>query len=245
MERRTFDCASDAYVIELVTKPTGRRNEIVDMLVENFLTDETLVKSLRLKAGGMSKSEEDDFLADERLMMETVVDDGTVLLAIHKETKRIAGAVVIIIHERISSDEDNKSPEPFGGRLRSRVMKDFFKYMGKIADLGAGRRKLFEKYPQSRVHADFELIGVNRLDRRKGIAHDLYKSAIEVIGKDMTEVSLVSGTYTSNYTKSIARRIGKVSVAEVNVMQFKDECGNPVFQDTEPHNIVSLMAMEI
>ncbi|XP_046612208.1 uncharacterized protein LOC124301338 [Neodiprion virginianus] len=258
--RSIFPCAlSSEYEIELSDK--SRRDEIVDMLIENFLHDETLVKSMRdmygVKKHEGDKSslevrttdceeeeekEEEEWSKvdkDERILMETVVDAGTVLTAVHKPTNRISGAIVVLVHDRnlVGKNSDDR----YDGKLRSRTISEFANLMG-IIDKSLD---LFAAHPECRIWAEFELVGIRRADRRRGLGFDLCAAALNHVIKTMPEVDLVAGKYTSNYSKIIARKIGKINVADFDVTRLADREGHPVFQDTKPHNVVSLMTIKL
>ncbi|XP_012260021.2 uncharacterized protein LOC105688366 [Athalia rosae] len=241
-EIEIYPCKSPDHAI--IVSDKTRNDEIVEMLLENFICDETMLKSLKESEGKLSPSEEADYQADSRLMMMSVVDVATVILAIHKETNRISGAIFLMIREIADDGNEKGIYNPYSqGLLRSKITKDFYNYADKIvSSMNVNLNKI---YPNcGKLYAEVEIVAVNRLDRNNGLALDLYKAAVELL-KTMQDVSIISGVYTSVYSKKVAEKIGKKVIARFDIKTLKDENGRPVFQDTEPHNIMTMMAMRI
>lgn len=249
--RRIFPCRiPESYEISLMRKDEEgcpeRRKELVKMLMENFLQDETLVQSLRIGANLTKESDKLDYRADEHLLMKTVVDEGLdkgrVILVKHKESGRISGAAVLLVHERFDGVEKPKgAPNCCEDRLRSTVIKEFFRYMEEIERAG----NVFDIYPNCEVWVETNIIAIDKLDRRNGLALDLYKAAFET-AKEIPRATVFAARCTSVYSQKIARKIGQKSVSVFDVTKLNDPReGKPVFQDTRPNNLVALMASEI
>ncbi|XP_024942502.1 uncharacterized protein LOC107269439 isoform X2 [Cephus cinctus] len=178
---------------------------------------------------------------DKYITMTSLVRDSDYkkIIAVHEETSRIAGILILRTYTKENRPESNKE-DRHEEKPQSRVFSDLYGYMEYIEK----QVDVFKLYTDCESYTEFELVTVRPTDRQKGLAFELLKAGKEV-AKENPKVNLLYGIYTSPYSQNMAKKLGKRSIFEMNISQYTDKDGIKVFQGIDPKQVVSIMTMKI
>ncbi|XP_017877301.1 uncharacterized protein LOC108623355 [Ceratina calcarata] len=226
----TFEWASDAHL-----------SEIVAFLHENFDKEETMLKSLR-DNNALTPEQEESMRIDHERLIRAIFAFSPCVIAIEKSSNKIIGVNLMIVSKnpKFHGDADGVSAAFTNNPPTNELMKRYFDYLSEISE----RVDLYRKFPESRAAVEFYAVAVDKGYRGMGLATKLMDAGIS-FAKTVQDAGFIFGVYTSLYSKRAAAKLGLKTIMDVDLLNYRDDEGSPIFQDTPPHNIVSVMALSI
>ena len=215
--------------------------EILSFLHENFDKEETMLKSLRDNSS-LSKEEAESMRIDHERLIRAIFAFSPCLIAVENSSKRIIGVNLMIVSKSTKFENTDSVSAAFSKNPpTTRLMKQYFDYLSEIGE----EADLYARFPDSKAAAEFYAVAVDRNYRRMGLARRLMDEGIAFVRNTLKDVGFIFGVYTSVYSKKAAEKLGLRSVMDVDLLKYKDAEGRAIFEDTPPHNIVSVMALHI
>lgn len=216
--------------------------DILNLLRDNFDREERMIKSLRGRRAAFTEQEEESMSLDLGRLI-TAITEATPAIVATDESGKIVGANVMILSRR--PDPANEENDGVSGMFtanapRTPVIREYFRYLTEIGD----NADLFGRFPRAEAALEFYAIAVDKGHRRKGLCRKLMDAGIAFARTDPA-VGFVFGVYTSLYSKKAAEQLGLRSCMDVDLLEYRDSAGRPIFQDTPPHNVVSVMVLEL
>lgn len=235
---KTYTTSVPGYSIELARK--DQFPEILNFLYEFFDKEETMFKSLC--ANTVITAEEIKLMAeDHERFQRAAFENSPCLIIVQQSLKKIVGVNLMIASKnpRLSDGSDNfidftKYPP------RSKLVKEYYDYMSILNE----QTDLYDRFPWAKGALEFYAVAIDANHRRMGLSIDIMKAGIS-LAKTYADIGVVFGVYTSLYSKRSAEKIGMKSILDIDLLTYKNEKGERIFQDTPPHNIVSVMVLEI
>lgn len=238
MKKMKFSTTSASYIIQ-VAEPSCLKH-ILQIMRDNFYYEETMFCAL---------SSVNNITEDEKKLINENFDATIIaafnispcLVAVHKETKKIVGVNLMTISKNPKFDggSDGLSTIFASDKPKSKLVDKYFYYLMDIND----KANLFVKYPNVKAMLEFYSIAVAKEHRRVGLAENLLSAGISM-ARDIDDVSLVFGVFTSLYSTRSAEKAGMSSLLQFNLLDYKNN-GETPFATTVPHNIVSLMILQV
>ncbi|XP_035722276.1 uncharacterized protein LOC118441674 isoform X1 [Vespa mandarinia] len=238
---KIYKTSAVGYYIKLARK--NQSNDIVRFLKENFNNEETIFKSL-INSGRVINEEEAKLITeDQENFQKAIFESSPCLLAYNEKTKMIVGINLMILskNSRFNNSNNAGTNAIFHDNIpKSKLIKDYYYYMSTITD----KIDLYDRFPKAKEALEFYAVAVDKDHRKIGLSLDLTIAGLS-LAKTYSNVGFIFGLYTSTYSKRSAEKIGMKSLADVDLLTYVNEKGEPIFQDTPPHNIVSLMTLEL
>lgn len=230
-DQYTFEWANDTHL-----------SEILSFLHENFDKEETMLKSLR-DNNSLTIEDEESMRIDHERLIRAIFAFSPCIIAIGKSSKKIIGVNLMIVSRNSKSDDgaDGVSAAFSNNPPKNELMKQYFNYLSEISETA----DLYGKFPNSKAAVEFYAVAVDRNYRRQGLSRSLMAAGISFAKNTVKDVGFIFGVYTSLYSKKAAERLGLKSVMDVDLLHYKDNDGRPIFQDTPPHNVVSVMVLQL
>ncbi|XP_076302693.1 uncharacterized protein LOC143221036 [Lasioglossum baleicum] len=230
---------NDLYVLELANET--HLPEILLFLHENFDMEETMLKSLR-ENNQLTTEEKESMKIDHEKLIRAIFSFSPCIIAVEKSFKRIIGVNLMIVSKnpKYQYGADGVSAAFSNNPPTNRLMKQYFHYLSEISE----KADLYEKFPSSKAAVEFYAIAVDKKYRKRGLSRKLMTAGIS-FARGLQDVGFVFGVYTSLYSRKAAEKIGLKSIMDVDLLNYKDDNGRPIFQDTPPHNIISVMVLQI
>ncbi|XP_076168536.1 uncharacterized protein LOC143147296 [Ptiloglossa arizonensis] len=230
----------DLYTI--VWADQSNLSEILSFLHENFDKEETMLKSMRDNSS-LTTEEVESMRIDHERLIRAIFEFSPCFVALEKSSGKIIGANLMIVSRNSKFDDraDGVSAAFANNPPTTRLMKRYFDYLSEISE----RADLYSKFPNSKAAVEFYAVAVDKNYRRMGISRSLMAKGISFAKNNLQDVGFVFGVYTSLYSRKSAEKLGLKSVMDVDLLTYRDPEGRAIFQDTPPHNIVSVMALEI
>ncbi|XP_076625306.1 uncharacterized protein LOC143343866 [Colletes latitarsis] len=230
----------DFYTIEWAKE--SHLPEVISFLHENFDKEETMVKSLR-DNNLLTREEIESMWIDHERLIRAIFSFSPCLIALEKTTEKIIGVNLMIVSRNSTFDNnvDGVSAAFAANPPVTKLMKQYFDYLSEISETA----DLYGKFPNSKAAVEFYAVAVDKNYRRKGLSKALMTKGISFAKHNLKDVGFVFGVYTSVYSKKSAEKLGLKSVMDVDLLIYKDPEGQAIFQDTPPHNIVSVMVLQI
>lgn len=216
--------------------------EILSFLHENFDKEEIMLKSLK-DNNSITIEEEESMKIDHERLIRAIFNFSPCIIAIEKSLKKIIGVNLMIVskNSKFHDGIDGVSAAFTNNPPANRLMKQYFNYLSEISE----KANLYGKFPDSKVAVEFYAIAVDKNYRRKGLSKSLMAAGIFFAKNSIPNVGFIFGVYTSLYSKKAAEKLGLKSVMDVDLLNYRDDNGQPIFQDTSPHNIVSVMVLQV
>lgn len=216
--------------------------EILSFLYENFDKEEIMLKSLK-DNNSITVEEKESMKIDHERLIRTIFKFSPCIIAIEKSLKKIIGVNLMIVskNSKFHDGTDEISAAFTNNPPTNKLMKQYFNYLCEISK----KADLYGKFPDSKVAVEFYAIAVDKNYRRKGLSKSLMAAAIFFVKNTIPNVGFIFGVYTSLYSKKAAEKLGLKSVMDVDLLNYRDDDGRPIFQDTPPHNIVSIMVLQV
>lgn len=239
---KIYKTSASGYYIKLARE--DQANDIVHFLKEHFNDEETMFKSLVNSSGIVINEEEAKLITeDQENFQKAILKSSPCLLAYDEKTMRIVGINLMILSHssRLSGDtnEGGGISAIFNDNLpKSKLIKDYYHYMSTITN----KIDLYDRFPNANEALEFYAVAVDKGHRRIGLSLDLMSTGLS-LAKTYKNVGFVFALCTSMYSKKSAEKIGMRSLVDVDLLTYFNEKGEPIFQDTPPHNIVSLMVL--
>ncbi|XP_076236798.1 arylalkylamine N-acetyltransferase 1 isoform X2 [Calliopsis andreniformis] len=104
---------------------------------------------------------------------------------------------------------------------------------------------LFEKFPEAKAAVEFYAVAVDKNYRKIGLAKKLMAEGISFAQNVLRDIGFIFGVYTSMYSKMAAEKLGLKSIMDVDLLTYKDAEGRTIFENTPPHNIISVMVLDL
>lgn len=218
-------------------------SEILSFLHENFDKEEIMLKSLR-DNNSITVEEKDSMKIDHERLIRAIFKFSPCIIAIEKSLKKIIGINLMLVSKNSKFQNDGTdgiSAAFTNNPPTNRLMKQYFNYLSEISE----KADLYGKFPDSKVAVEFYAIAVDKNYRRKGLSKSLMAAGISCAKNTIPNVGFIFGVYTSLYSKKAAEKLGLKSVMDVDLLNYRDDDGQPIFQDTPPHNIVSVMVLQV
>ncbi|KZC08851.1 PREDICTED: uncharacterized protein LOC107187062 [Dufourea novaeangliae] len=232
--------SNDIYMIEWA-KPSDL-SEILSFLRENFDKEETVLNSIK-NNNSLTEDDLNEMWNDHERLIKTIFEFSPCLLALDKSTKKIIGANLMIVSRNLkSNDRPGGVDEVFNDNPPvTKLMKQYFDCFSEIEE----KAELHLNFPNANAAVEFYAVAVDRNYRKMGIATGLMKEGVTFARNTFQDSGFVFGICTSIFSKKAIQKVGLESVFEVDLLEYKDDSGRPIYQDTAPHNTVSLMALEL
>ncbi|XP_012135689.2 uncharacterized protein LOC100877759 [Megachile rotundata] len=228
-----------SYNIEWATN--CRLPEILSFLHENFDKEETMLKSLR-DNNCLTAEDEELMRIDHERLIRAIFAFSPCLIAVEKSSK-IIGVNLMIVSRNSKFDDkaDGVSAAFTNNPPTTRLMKEYFNYLSEISD----KAELFDKFPNAKAAVEFYAVAVDKNYRKQGLSRALMTEGISFAKHKVQDAGFIFGVYTSLYSKKAAEDLGLKSVMDVDLLTYRDAEGRPIFQDTPPHNIISVMVLQL
>lgn len=235
-----MESPSDLYTLEWATK--SHMPEILSFMYENFDKEEIMLKCLR-DNNSVATDLENSMRLDHERLIRAIISFSPCVLAVEKSLKKIIGVNLMIISKNpkfnsngggVAAAFDNNPPS-------TEIMKRYFNYLAEISESA----DVYGKFPNAKKAVEFYAVATDKSYRRMGISNALMAAGISFARDTVQDVDLIFGVYTSLYSKKAAERLGLKSIMDVDLLTYKDSNGRLVFKDAPPHNIVSVMIMEV
>ncbi|XP_034190599.2 arylalkylamine N-acetyltransferase 1 [Osmia lignaria lignaria] len=216
--------------------------EILSFLYENFDKEETMLTSLR-DNNTLTAEDEKSMRMDHERLIRAIFAFSPCLIAVEKSLKKIIGVNLMIVSRNSKFDDkaDGVSAAFANNPPTTKLMKQYFNYLSVISE----KADLFDKFPNARVAVEFYAVAIDKNYRRRGLSKALMAAGISFAKDTVQDAGFIFGVYTSLYSKKAAETLGLKSVMDVDLLTYKDADGQPIFQDTPPHNIVSVMVLQL
>ena len=216
--------------------------EILLFLYENFDKEETMLTSLR-DNNTLTAEDEESMRIDHERLIRAIFAFSPCLIAVEKSLKKIIGVNLMIVSRNSKFDDkaDGVSAAFTNNPPTTRLMKQYFNYLSVISE----KADLFDKFPNARAAVEFYAVAIDKNYRRRGLSKALMAAGISFAKDTVQDAGFIFGVYTSLYSKKAAETLGLRSVMDVDLLTYKDADGQPIFQDTPPHNIVSVMVLQL
>ena len=216
--------------------------EILSFLYENFDKEETMLTSLR-DNNTLTAEDEESMRIDHERLIRAIFAFSPCLIAVEKSLKKIIGVNLMIVSRNSKFDDkaDGVSAAFTNNPPTTRLMKQYFNYLSVISE----KADLFDKFPNARAAVEFYAVAIDKNYRRRGLSKALMAAGISFAKDTVQDAGFIFGVYTSLYSKKAAETLGLRSVMDVDLLTYKDADGQPIFQDTPPHNIVSVMVLQL
>lgn len=216
--------------------------DILNLLRDNFDQEETMIKSLRSECPAFTKQEEELMSLDLARLITAITGIMPAIVAVDEHGK-IVGVNVMILSQR--PDASNGKSDGVSGMFtanapRTPLIQRYFRYLTEIGD----NADLFNRFPRAKAALEFYAIAVDKDHRGKGLCRMLMNAGI-LSARSNPDIGFAFGVYTSLYSKKAAEKLGLRSCMDVDLLEYKDSTGRPMFQDTPPHNVVSVMVLEL
>ncbi|XP_076756568.1 uncharacterized protein LOC143426802 [Xylocopa sonorina] len=217
-------------------------SEILSFLYENFDKEETMLKSLR-SVNAVTPEQEKSMRLDHERLIRAIFAFSPCIIAIEKSSKRVIGVNLMIVSRNSKSHDnaDGVSAAFSNNPPTNRLMKQYFDYLSEISE----KADLYGKFPNAAAAVEFYAVAVDKNYRRMGLSKALMAAGISFAKKSVQDVGFIFGVYTSLYSRKAATKLGLKSVLDVDLLCYKDSEGQSMFQDTPPHNIVSVMVLQV
>ncbi|XP_054009918.1 uncharacterized protein LOC128893126 [Hylaeus anthracinus] len=216
-------------------------SEILSFLYDNFDREETMLKSLR-NNNELTSEEKESMRIDHERLIRAISVFSPCLVALDKLSKKIIGVNLMIVSNNSKFDStDGVSAAFTNNPPTTRLMKQYFDYLSEISE----KADLYGKFPDSKAAVEFYAVAVDKNYRRKGLSRALMAAGISFAKDTLQDVGFVFGVYTSLYSKRSAEKLGMRSVMDVDLLTYKNAEGRAIFQDTPPHNVISVMVLKI
>lgn len=245
-------CAGTGFVMSRTIRKSPARSytiklaephqlpDVLQIMRDNFYHDETMFKSLCSSA---SVSESERIRIDEYFdgTIEAAFSTSPCIVAVDDETSQVVG---VNITASSGNPKTGNKTDGLATIFSSKIsipplVEKYIEYLSKFND----EAKLFDKFPNARAVWEFYAIAIDKSHRKLGLASDLMNVGIAFARE--AQVALVFGVFTSVYSKKSAEKVGMRTIMEFDLSSYKDATGTTIFKDTEPHNIVSVMVLEI
>ncbi|XP_043668829.1 uncharacterized protein LOC122629465 [Vespula pensylvanica] len=238
---KIYKTSAIGYYIKLARK--DQANDIVRFLKEHFNNEETMFKSLVNSNVVINEEEAKLITEDQEKFQKAIFDSSPCLLAFDEKTKKIVGINLMILSQNprfVNYCKAGTNAVFHENIPKSKLIKDYYHYMSIITD----KVDLYDRFPNAKAALEFYAIAVDKNHRKIGLSLDLTITGLSLV-KTYSNVGFIFGLYTSTYSKRSAEKIGMKSILDVDLLTYENEKGEPIFQDTPPHNIVSLMVLEL
>lgn len=231
---------NDQYILEWAND--AHLSEILSLLHENFDKEETMLKSLR-ENSSLTTEDEETMRIDHEQLIRAIFAFSPCIVAIEKSSGKIVGVNLMIVsgNSKCNDDVDGVSAAFTNNPPKSKLMKRYFNYLSEIGE----KADLYGRYPNCKKAVEFYAVAVNKDHRRQGLSRSLMATGISFAKDTMQDVGFIFGVYTSLYSKKAAEKLGLKSIMDVDLLHYKDDDDQPIFQDTPPHNVVSVMVLQL
>lgn len=223
------------YFVRFASKDEA--GEIVALIDQSFYPEETILQSYVAKNRDLLTPEDCGVIRDvSNKILEFLLADNASLVAVHRETGRIIGTVVLIPHDGrriVPAERVSKFVE--AEVMKSRFTSELFYYL----DMLSGKATVFEVFPEASKFLKLSFLGVDREHRGKGISTELLRQCLEWAKSNGFEI--VFGTFSSIYSQRAGEKLGMKSVVDHDLPRFKNFEGQQIFADRSPHNIIRVM----
>ncbi|XP_076653113.1 arylalkylamine N-acetyltransferase 1 [Halictus rubicundus] len=199
----------------------------LSFLREYFDKEETVLHSMR----------KNDRSEDE----EAVFFLSPCLIAKDKSSKKIIAVNQLLIckNPKFNDSDDGVSAVFANNAPKTKLMQKYFKFECGFND----ETNLYQMYPDAKTAVECFSVAVDKDHRKKGLATTLLAEGVSFARS--IDAGFIFGQCTSEFSRKAAEKLGFRSVWQVDLLKEKDEGGNPVFQDTPPHNIISIHVLKL
>lgn len=213
-------------------------NEVLPFLRENFDREEIVLQSMKRN----DRSEDEEAMwNDHEKIIKAIFSSSPCLIVKDKSSKKIIAVNQLIVSKNPKFDNtgDGVTAVFVNNPPKTRLMKKYINYLSGIVEAA----NTYGRYPDAKAAVEFYAVAVDKDHRKKGLASILMAEGISFARS--IGAGFIFGLFTSVYSSKAAEKLGLRSVTQVDLLMEKDEKGNPVFQDTPPHNIVSVLVLEL
>ncbi|KAK0080242.1 hypothetical protein PV325_000239 [Microctonus aethiopoides] len=210
---------------------------VLEVMRHNFHFEETIFNALCSNA---------HITQEEKNNIEKVLDESVeiafksapCLVAIHNDTNKIIGVNLMTITKNPKLNDKSREHKNFfdSNNTKSKLVNQYFKYLSEFNE----KANLFVKYPKSKAILEFYAIAVDKNHRKMGISKNLINAGI-ILAKNIGNISLVFGVFTSLYSMKSAQKIGMNILLKIDLLDYKNNEDELIFENTKPHNIVYIM----
>ncbi|XP_078042749.1 uncharacterized protein LOC144473064 [Augochlora pura] len=225
------------YVIEWAKE--SNLQEVLSFLHENFDKEEVVLKSMR---NYDPFENEEAMWIDHEKIIKAIFTSSPCMIVKHESTGRIIAVNQMIVSKnpRFDTTGDGVTAVFVNNPPKTKLMERYFNYLSGIAE----KANLYEKFPDAKAAVEFYAVVVDKEHRGKGLAKMLIKEGIS-FATNLDDVGFIFGIFTSSFSSKAAEQLGFWSVMQVDLLKETDEKGRLIFQDTPPHNIVSVLVLDI
>ncbi|CAB0030898.1 unnamed protein product [Trichogramma brassicae] len=124
--------------------------------------------------------------------------------------------------------------------LRDPLFKAYFQFTRDTIK----NAKIFQSFPRLDRAIEFVAVVVHLQHRRKGLAFYSIRESIRYSQKN--NCGVMFGLFTTKYAKRSAENAGLVEIHQVeNILDYKDETGEKVFENLPPDSDIAIMAITV
>lgn len=230
--------SNELYTIEWAEQ--SHLSDVLSFFYEHFDKEETMLKSLRNK-NSRTEEEEESMRMDHERLIRAIFAFSPCLIAIERSSKKIIGVNLMLVSKNPKFDKSDGVSAAFSNNPpKTKLMKQYFDYLSEISE----NARLYEKFPGSKAAVEFYAVAVDKNYRKMGISKKLMAEGISFAKDVLQDIGFIFGIYTSMYSKKAAEKLGLNSILDIDLLNYKDDEGRVIFEDTPPHNIISIMVLE-
>lgn len=209
---------------------------VLALLKGNYLYKETFHQSYISKHINEYSSEEKERVeSDVVRSLEHLLTDAPSLVVVHRESKKIVGSLLL---EHVNSIEEKKSIST-KNTISSQLSSDILSYLEIIYK----NANISEKFSRAKKILQFRFFCVDELHRHKNLSTMLLEEGVKWSKKN--EYDIAYGLFTSAFSKKAAANAGLKSIFDCDIRDFRDSKGLSAFADATPHNVISIMAVDL
>lgn len=225
--------SEENYLVREAEK--SETNDIFALLKQNYIYKENLHQSYISKHANEISQEEKEILENyAQKLVEHLLTSFPCLVAVHRETKCISGS--LILEPSNLTDEKESTTE---ATVPTKTLEDLFSYM-KIIYKNA---RIPENFPTADKKLHLRFLCVDRDHRQNNLSTLLLKRGVEWGRENQFDVAY--GLFTSVFSRKAAANAGMKSILDCNLQDFRDSDGSSAFADVTPHNVISVMAIDL
>ncbi|XP_076236797.1 arylalkylamine N-acetyltransferase 1 isoform X1 [Calliopsis andreniformis] len=230
---------------ELYTIEWAKQSHLSDLLsffYENFDKEETMLKNLKSNCNSLTEEEEKLMRLDHERLIRAIFTFSPCLIILENSSNKIIGANLMIVSKNPKFNTSDGVSAVFSNNPpRTKLMKQYFNYLSEISE----KAHLFEKFPEAKAAVEFYAVAVDKNYRKIGLAKKLMAEGISFAQNVLRDIGFIFGVYTSMYSKMAAEKLGLKSIMDVDLLTYKDAEGRTIFENTPPHNIISVMVLDL
>nr|XP_033327518.1 uncharacterized protein LOC117221046 [Megalopta genalis] len=226
-----------SYIVEWANE--SNLQEVLSFLHENFDKEEVVLTSMR---NDDPTENEESMWTDHEKIIKAIFTSSPCLIVKHELTKRIIAVNQMIVsrNPRFDTTGDGVTAVFVNNPPKTKLMERYFNYLSGIAN----KANLYQKFPDAKAAVEFYAVVVDKEHRGKGLAKTLIKEGIS-FATNLEDVGFIFGIFTSTFSSKAAKQLGFWSVMQVDLLKETNETGRLIFQDTPPHNIISVLVLSV